>query len=202
MEQNFQTSFIPKKPLVEEKVVTSRPIGFFTIIAIFIFFSVALASGGFYFYKQYLTKQVDSMTKQLDIVKNRFEPSQIARLQELSKRLDGATSVLSKHVAISPIFQSLQDLTLKTIRYTKFSYSTEDMPNSKIKVKMTGQAVGYRSIALQSDLFSKNKDIIDPVFSNLSLDNKGNVVFDLEFSVAPSFVNYEKLIKTTMSATQ
>ena len=202
MEQNFQTSFIPKKPLVEEKVVTSHPIGFFTIIAIFIFFSIALASGGFYFYKQFLNKQVDSMTKQLDIVKNRFEPSQIARLKELNKRLDGATSVLSKHIAISPIFQSLQDLTLKTIRYTKFSYSIEDMPSSNIKVKMSGQAIGYKSIALQADFFNKNKDIIDPVFSNLSLDNKGNVVFDLEFSINPSFVNYEKLIKTTMSATE
>ena len=59
---------------------------------------------------------------------------------------------------------------------------------------MSGVAIGYRSIALQSDLFAKNKNLIDPVFSNLTLDNSGNVVFDLEFSVDPNFVNYQQAL--------
>ena len=62
---------------------------------------------------------------------------------------------------------------------------------------MSGAAVGYRSIALQADLFSQNKNIIDPSFSNLSLDEKGNVLFDLEFGVDSSFVNYQQVEKTT-----
>ena len=63
-------------------------------------------------------------------------------------------------------------------------------------VKTSGIAVGYKSVALQSDLFTKNKNLIDPVFSNLSLDNSGNVVFDLEFSVDPSLVNYKTMLLT------
>ena len=55
---------------------------------------------------------------------------------------------------------------------------------------------GYRSIALQSDLFSKNKNFIDPIFSNLSLDDKGNVLFDLGFSVDMNFLAYKQVIKT------
>jgi hypothetical protein len=61
---------------------------------------------------------------------------------------------------------------------------------------MTGLAVGYSSVALQSDLFAKNKNLIDPVFSNLVLDEKGNVIFDLEFSVDPSFVDYKQMLLT------
>ena len=69
---------------------------------------------------------------------------------------------------------------------------------------MSGQAIGYRSIALQSDLFTtrdEGKNFIDPVFSNLTLDAKGNVLFDLEFSVDPSFVDYKQMLSTEESST-
>ena len=61
---------------------------------------------------------------------------------------------------------------------------------------MSGIAIGYRSIALQSDLFAENKNLIDPIFSNLTLDNSGNVIFDLDFSVDPDFINYQKTLMT------
>ncbi len=202
MEQNFQTSFIPKKPMIEESVVRSRGTSFFTVIAIIVFFTMVLASGGIYFYKISLTKQIDQMTADLAIAKNRFEPAKIAQLQQLDKRLTAATQIVAHHIAISPIFDLLEQVTLKTIRYSKFDYTLAEAPNTKLNVTMSGQAIGYRSIALQADLFTKHsKDIIDPVFSNLSLDNKGNVVFDLSFSVDPSFVNYKQLVTTAATGT-
>lgn len=194
MEQNFQTSFIPKKPMLEERAVASRPIGLLVIISIFILFAVLIASGGLYFYKGILTKNIAKMENDLNLAKNRFEPSKINQLQVLDKRLEASNTILSKHIAVSPIFQALQTLTMKTVRYTKFSYSLGTEKDPKIMVKMSGQAVGYRSIALQSDLFKKNKYLIDPVFSNLSLDEKGNVLFDLEFSVDPNFVDYKQML--------
>jgi len=194
MEQNFQTSFIPKKPILEERAVASRPIGLLVIVSIFILFAVLLASGGLYFYKGILTKNITKMEGDLNLAKNRFEPSKINQLQVLDKRLEASNTILSKHVAVSPIFQALQTLTMKTVRYTKFSYSLGTEKDPKIMVKMSGQAVGYRSIALQSDLFKKNKYLLDPAFSNLSLDEKGSVLFDLEFSVDPSFVDYKQML--------
>jgi hypothetical protein len=195
MEQNFQTSFIPKKPMIEQPtVVTKRPIGLVSIISIFIFVTMVLASGGAYLYKNILIKNVTQMENDLNLAKNRFEPAKISLLQSLDKRLQSASEILANHISVSPIFESLETLTIKTIRYTKFDYSLTD---SKILVKMSGTAIGYRSIALQADLFAKNKNIIDPSFSNLSLDDKGNVLFDLQFSVDPSFVNYKQVQKTT-----
>src|SRR3989344_683420 len=93
MEQNFQTSFIPKKPMVPERAQSSRPIGLLFVLSILILFAVIVATGSLYFYKS----------------------------------------------------------------------------------------------ALQ-------KNLIDPVFSNLTLDNSGNVLFDLEFSVEPSFINYKQTL--------
>jgi hypothetical protein len=194
MEPNFQTSFIPKAPMVEKRTTPSRPTSLLTIISIFIFFAVVIAAGGLYFYKGIIEKNIQNMNSELVLAQNSFEPSEITQLQVLDKRLRAANTILTNHVDISPIFNTLQALTMKTVRYTKFSYSIGD--NNNIDVKMSGQAVGYRSIALQSDLFGTNKSLIDPVFSNLSLDDKGNVIFDLDFSVDPSFVNYKQVLLT------
>jgi len=196
MEPNFQTSFIPKKPMVEDRAIATRSVSFFTILSVFILFAALLASIALYFYKGILLKNIAQMENTLSLAKNRFEPSKITELQILDKRLIASSEILSQHLAVSPIFEALEALTMKTVRYTKFSYELGDSKDSKVMVKMSGIAVGYKSVALQSDLFTKNKNLIDPVFSNLSLDNSGNVIFDLEFSVNPSFVNYKTKLLT------
>lgn len=202
MEQNFQTSFIPKKPMVAERVLPARSIGIFTIASLFVLFTVSLGTGGFFVYKGILAKKITEMETYLVSAKNRFEPSKITELQLLDNRLRASSEILSRHIAVTPIFQALAAITMKTVRYTRFSYSLEEEKGAKkpkIAVKMSGVAIGYRSVALQSDLFTtkdEGKNFINPVFSNLKLDDKGNVLFDLEFSVDPSFVDYKQTILT------
>jgi hypothetical protein len=197
MEQNFQTSFIPKKPMIEERSTRTQSVSLLTIISIFIFFTVLIGTGALYFYDGILKKNITSMENDLNLARNRFEPSKITQLQVLDKRLNASNEILSKHIAISPIFKALQSITMKTVGYTKFSYDFGNNIDSKINVKMNGSAIGYKSIALQSDLLAKNKYFIDPIFSGLSLDDKGNVLFDLEFSVDPNFIDYEKTLEST-----
>ncbi len=199
MEPNFQTSFIPKKPMVQERATATRSIGVLTIISLFILFSVLLATGGFYFYRTSLTKDIVDKAKQLDVAKNRFEPPTIRQLQVLDRRLIASSEILANHIAITPIFQALQIITMKSVRYTSFSYTLGTDKTAKVNIKMNGIATGYRSVALQADLFTTKaeaKNFIDPVFSNLTLDDKGNVLFDLNFSVDPSFVNYKQVVAT------
>jgi len=194
MDQNFQTSFIPKKPIVEERVVSSQPVGFLMTISLLILFIVLLGTGGLYFYKVITEQNNDSMKTSLSTAQNSFEPSKITELQLLDKRLRVATEVLDNHVAITPIFTMLNAITMHTVRFTKFSYDLGTGSNADVDVKMSGVAVGYRSVALQSDLLAQNKNIINPVFSNLNLDATGNVLFDLEFSVNPNFINYKQTV--------
>ena len=192
MEPNFQTSFIPKKPIIQERVASASSIGLFMIVAIFILFTVLLASGGLYFYKAAKERNISQMQIDLDLARNRFEPERITELELLDRRLRASTEILGKHKTITPIFESLQDITMKTVRYTAFSYTAEN--NSDVTIKLSGVAVGYKSIALQSDIFTENKYLIDPVFSNLTLDDRGNVIFNLDFSVDPSFVDYKQAL--------
>lgn len=198
MEQNFQTSFIPKRPMVEERATSARPVGLLLLISVLFFFAMLIASGGLYFYKGIVAKSITKMEQDLLLAKNRFEPSRIAQLQVLDRRLKAGTEILDKHVAITPIFQALESVTMKSVRFTKFSYELEE--SGTVHVKMSGVAVGYRSVALQSDLFAKNESFQDPVFSNLALDNSGNVLFDLEFGIDPAFVDYQSVLQNQAQA--
>jgi hypothetical protein len=196
MDQNFQTSFIPKKPIIKENAVSSRPVGILLVISLLILFLVFLATGGLYFYKGVVTKQIIKKDESLALAKNDFEISKIAELQVLDKRLRAATEILSNHISVTPIFDVLEQITMKTVRFTKFNYDFGIDKQATINIKMSGLAIGYRSVALQADLFAKNKNFINPIFSNLTLDNTGNVLFDLEFSVDPDFVNYKQTLLT------
>ncbi len=197
MEPKFQTSFIPKKPMVEERATSGGvSFGIFTIIGIFVLFSVVLATVGLYFYKGILNKNITQMRNDLEKAKGRFEPAKISELQVLDRRLRASSEILSKHITVAPVFKVLSEITMKTVRYTQFNYTFGgDEKDPKVIIDMDGLAVGYRSIALQSDLFTeKAKNFIDPVFSNLTLDDKGNVLFNLKFSVDPAFVNYKTVL--------
>lgn len=196
MDQNFQTSFIPKKPMIKETSVSPRPVSIFLVISLFVLITVLVITGGLFFYKGVVAKSITDAETNLNLAKARFEPSKITELQLLDKRLRAANEVLNNHITITPVFAALEQITMKTIRFTKFSYDLNADASSTLEIKMSGQAIDYRSIALQSDLFTTNKNLLNPVFSNLTLDNNGNVLFDLNFSVNPAFVNYKQTLLT------
>ena len=182
--------------VVKERTILPSAIGLSTIIPLIFLFAVLLGTGGLYLYKASLIKNISTLGGNLKLASDRFEPAKISELQTLDKRLRASNQVLSHHVAVSPIFQVLQELTMKTVRYTSFSYTMPNDATGVVSVRMSGLAIGYRSVALQADLFTKNKNLIDPVFSNLQLDDRGNVIFDLTFSVDANFVNYKQKVLT------
>jgi hypothetical protein len=192
MDKEFQTSFIPKKPLVEERASTRRPVGLLNFIVTIIFIGSIVAAGGAYAYELSLKKSVADMDAQLGLAREHFDDAAITEMQNLDKRLRASDQILSSHIMISPIFMALQSLTLKTVSYTRFDYKINtDAGKTKVEITMSGKATSYEAIALQSDSLAQNKYIKDPVFSNLNLDEKGRVTFDLSFIVDPTFINYK-----------
>lgn len=199
MEQNFQTSFIPKKSIVKERAISAPSVGIVSIISLFAFFAILVGTGALYFYKGVLEKNIVEMKSTLEKTQNRLEPATLAELSALDNRLIAATKILENHVAVTPIFEVLQSITMKTVRFTSFDYALPTESSPLVSVKLSGVAIGYRSVALQADLFAKNENFIDPIFSNLQLDDKGNVIFDLTFSVDSGFINYKQSVLTKSS---
>lgn len=198
----FQTSFIPKKPITEAPlhkvpIAIQRSVSIFTIIAIFSIIIVGGAYGGLYFYKSTLSVNVTNAKKSLNLAESSFEADTISDLQLFDKRIAASKQVLASHIVVSPFFELLNTLTLPSIQFTKFSYSGSTDGQS-YSVKMSGNAKDYKSIAVQASIFnsSAGKYFKDVVFSNLNLsddkEKKGYVTFDVSFNLDPILLSYEK----------
>jgi len=95
-------------------------------------------------------------------------------------------------VVTSPLFDYLESSTLKSVRFTEFSYNTAP---SGVELVVRGEAGGYAAVALQADIFNKGSYFKDSTFSDLSLDERGNVTFTYQAKVAPSLISYQKQIE-------
>jgi hypothetical protein len=192
----FQTSFIPKKPIQETREPSTRRVNVFLFIANIIFIASIAAAGFVYLTKGSLTRSIASMRTDLETAEQAFESNFISDLQNLDKRINTASIILQNHISVSPILKSLQELTLSSVQFTKFSHTiTGSGASSVIVVSMSGKTDEYESLALQSDALTKNKYITNPVFSNLNLDERGNVLFDLTFFVDPNLVLFGESVK-------
>lgn len=193
MDKEFQTSFIPKKTVIESPKKIRSGGGVVNLISFIIFIVSLISAGGAYFYRESVKTNIEEYKRSLAVAKNQFEPSLITELQILDKRLNAATTILDKHIAVSPIFVLLEEVTLPTVRYSDFSYEVDTTTNL-VNVTMKGEAKGYNFIALQADLFDDNKFIKNPIFSDFVLDQAGNIDFNLTFSVDRSLVSYESFL--------
>ena len=199
METKFQTSFIPKKPVVEERA-SSSSISLFLLLSIIVFL-VSLGLGGWVFIqKDLLIKNIKSAEEIIRANKAAFELNTIESMIRLDSRIKIAKGLLVSHVSISPIFSFLEDKTLKSVRFKTFSFSgagKDESGASSVKVTMTGQARDFKTVALQAEEFGNvnYRNIIkNPVFSDLNLTSDGSVSFSASMLVVPSFLSYSKSI--------
>jgi hypothetical protein len=195
MDQNFQTSFIPKRPLMEDRVERPKTVSMFLFFATILLIASVIGAAFVYFYKTSLTNQVTQMRSDLQKAESAFEGDFIQQLQVTDKRINAANEVLSNHVTISPVLSALGAATLKSIQFTKFSYAvTGTGPTAQVTVMMSGISQSYTAIALESAQLTGNKYIKNPIFSNLALNQQGQVLFDLTFSVDPQYVLYGQML--------
>jgi hypothetical protein len=199
METKFQTSFIPKKPVVEERRNNSS-ISLFLLLSIIVFL-VSLGLGGWIFIqKDLLIKNIESAQSVIKKNQGAFELDTIESMIRLDSRIKIAKGLLASHTSISPIFSFLEDKTLKSVRFKTFAFSGAGKDESgaiSIKVTMTGQARDFKTIALQAEEFGNvnYRNIIkNPVFSDLNLTSDGSVSFSASMFVLPDFLSYSKKI--------
>lgn len=196
MENQFQTSFIPKKPITSSVSTSKEPKSLFSIIATFLLVVSIIAPVGLFLYKSYLTKQRESLSASLLVARDSFEKGTIDELGLFDKRIEISKQVLSKHIIMSPMFALLGEITIPAVQYTNFSQQTGA---DGFAVTIEGVARDYKSIALQSDAFStaKGSSFKNVLFYNLTKDKSNNISFNLKFTVDPSLLSYKNNIVPT-----
>ncbi len=196
MEPKFQSSFIPKGPVAAAGSVAEtygRPhASFFGIVATFLFTISIILSLGVFGYERYLLAHIGTLGSDLTKARASMQPEVINELVRANQRIISTNDLLKKHTALSPFFDYLETATLKNVRFTSLEYLTTDRG---IVLTMHGQARSYGDVAEQSDSFNKSKIFIDPVFSDLDLDTKGNVIFTFKAGLDASAVSYKKRLE-------
>ncbi len=189
MENSFQTSFIPKKPVVSNKPIKT-PKSLLLIILTFLLIVSVLASIGLFLYKNYLIKQKETYSTELSTVRESFAKDTIDELALFNKRTESAKEILNDHIVLSPLFVLLGEITIPSIQYVSFSHQNED---NDFVVEIEGVAKDYRSIALQANLFNteKSHSFENVLFYNLTRDKSNNIKFSLKFNVKPSLLSYQ-----------
>ncbi len=189
MDPQVPTSFIPKKPLVEPRSGVGMG-GLFMLVAILMFAASLLAAGGAFAYGQYLNGALASKDDSLKKAEGAFDTRAIVELERLDSRLIQAQTLLASHLAPSGLFTFLSGATLERVQFTSLDLQMNN--DGSASLKMDGLADSFSSLALQSDKFSEAKSLKDVIFSGITTDSTGHVVFSVTAKVDPTLLRYAK----------
>ncbi len=208
MDTKFQTSFIPKKPLLSDQNVIKRGSGgtsVFMFVAMIIFVASIAGVGFTFLWKQVLIKSQKSLVEELAKKEASFDVGLIERLKKANNKIDIGAQLLQRHAAVSEVFDIVSLLTIQGVRFTNFDFSASDAMNSQasggdLKIVMKGIANNFSSVAFQSTVFGQSesfgnrKPLKNPVLSDLVLDPTGKVNFTFTAYVNMDDIKYEKTL--------
>lgn len=190
METKFQSSFIPKKSFGSPATGSSSgAIGFFTSVAVVVFLIVAALWAGVFIWGKTVKAEILEMEGDLVAAREAFNPALVQELTRLDNRIESAKKLLAAHLAVSAVFDLLEKSTLLNVSYGDFDFSVGS--SGEIKVLLEGQAKSFNSVALQSDSFAGEKFIKNPIFSDVNLDDSGNVLFTFVATLDPALLSYK-----------
>lgn len=201
MPPKFQSSFIPKAPQtfsVGAGIPSSPSFGggklnLISFITTTIFLLTLVAGMGIFGYKYFVNSSINKMIQKIESSRSYLTSEQIINILELDQRINGARILLNNHQAISPFFRFLEVQTPQSVKYNEFNYSKTGEGNI---FTLNGVARSYGSLALVADIVYKNTNLLNPIFSNIKLDDSGNVEFTLRAGIEPNFISYLKLIES------
>lgn len=195
MEGNFQTSFIPRKPLSPvQPGKLPRSVNFFSLATTIIFIITLALSAGVFGYKYYINNTITKNQAELDTLLTKFEPNLVGVLSKLDIKIQSVATLLDQHLALTTFFQALSRATLKSVRFNTFKYVSD---GGKVGISMTGQAQSFSDIVLQSQEFAKvenAKSFRDANFSGLGLDKNGYVTFTFVSNLNPGAILFKNTL--------
>ncbi len=192
MDARFQPSFIPKAPLAQFSQGRTGTISVLYVVASIVFIVVLGLVGAIFITKRTLEREITALDQDLVNAKASFELSTIEELKKVSARTSIANTLLDKHLAVSKFFERLNETTYTNVAFS--SFEAESATDGSVEVTLVGRAGGFNSLILQQNLFDNLAFLQDPLFSNFSLDEEGNVSFTFNAVVDSGTVSYKRYI--------
>lgn len=197
MDTRIQTSFIPKKP-VDGSPSAKATGGIFYFLGTLIFVISIIASVVVFGYQKYLEGNISQMENQLSIARQELEPELIQELARADRRFNAAEEIINGHTMLSELFDMLQKLTLQNIAFSSFTFSHD---TKGFHFSLNGEGRSYATVAYQAKIFSEEPYFKNTQFSELDLNDSGNVIFVVKSDLDQKAVSYGEFIKKMTGGT-
>jgi len=180
-------SFIPQKEIRSRKKKSIFQVNIFLLISIIIFLTTIGASFGVFLWKNLAESSRNANLEQVNNSESDLNPGQIVEFINTSNRLDSVEKILSQHVDVTTIFDTLELYTLTEVVLSNFRFSTQD---GQVFVSADGTAPTYDYVAVQAKTYDQ-PILKDLILSNVDQNREGTVSFTLQFSIlqADLFIN-------------
>lgn len=201
MDTKFQTSFIPRKPLVPNSSAVPQNSGgsngLLVLIALGLF-GVSVASAVLVLGWQRVEQgSIEKNKVTLAETRKQFGED-VVMLKRFNSKIKLAKEVVDNHVSVSNIFEALEEVTVDNVRYKEFSFELPANPaNDKIFFELAGEAKTFEALAFQSDTILESDKFVSPIFSDLEINEKNLVDFVLTSSLPFSALRYAEQFMTT-----
>lgn len=187
-------------PISDEAIAPKKDSVKMVMIVVLIL-TILLAVGSVV-YTNILKKDVEAESAQLDSFNNSSDvitlEKNIDDMRSLSQRLKLLNSVYDSRLYVSGmLFPILEDVVESSrdsyVYFNKFSVKKEST-GPLASVSLSGVAIDYPTLYRQVNNFKEVKEISNFKLSNFSLDDNGNVLFDVNFLIDISTPAYLKFV--------
>lgn len=203
-----QSSFIPESDSLTSPDGggrRSRGGNALVLVSLGLLIVTVLAAAGLFIYKNSLSTTLSDRQQELEDRRSAFDPALIDELDKTATRVETAQSLVDNHLAFTPIFSIVESATLTSVQFSSMEVTYNDssgtnpgnsnsQPNGGVTVTLTGVGPGYATIALQSSELADHDKIRNPILSDFTLNDEGDVEFSVEFMVPESEVLYKNTI--------
>jgi hypothetical protein len=202
METKFQTSFIPKKPLVlEQKAISAKKgTSIIMVVATVLFLASIVGAVFSVVWIGVLNKDQINYKKKLADSEKKFDIPLIEELKKINKKLNLSKEFLASHLSAGEVFSIISQLAVENVRFSSFTFEGPSKDSQDIKITLSGTAKDPYAIAYQSDVFGKSKEfgkykiLKNPVISNVSEQDNGGVQFSFSGMISSDDLLYTKLM--------
>jgi len=195
MEPKFQTSFIPKKPIMSADgssgISVVRTTNIFSIIATVVFIMTVLVAGALFLYKTTIEGQIEAAKQEVEQAKESYGPEIIQKLIDASTKIQTANELLEQHVVVSEVMKELERLTVRRLRFDDFLYKKV---NGVPTLTMKGEVQNYNALAQQQEIFNNSTYMKNPEFAGFNLQENGFINVNFSAELDPSIVSYRRLV--------
>jgi hypothetical protein len=212
MPESPSSSFIPKRGVGKKPAVARK--GNFVLLSIVsyaLFVSAPLASAAVFIYERHTQNLFNKAVVNLDEAIQDFKEEDLARVTEFDEQLAISSNLLSSHVSLVTLLQTIeaataQTVTFKDLEIVRTSQNLLDVSGLLATDELNGalfQRSSYNAVtSINSPLFSDV--VLVPPGANEAGGgdtSQGNVEFQVTFSVASEDVLYKPLAQTESSQT-